>query len=166
MFRWEGFHIKIIMGADRGGFTLKEAVKDALLSRGYDITDATPDKPIIFQDAAIAVASSVASGQYERGIVMCGTGMGVSIIANKHRGVYAALCESVYQAKRARVVNKTNVLCMGGMIIGNAMGIEMALAWLEAEYLSGFDAVTKERLGKEFDALVEFENVCFGSRKE
>ena len=156
--------MKIIMGADRGGFLLKEAVKDALLSRGYDVTDTTPDKPVLFQEAAKAVAGPVASGQYDRGIVMCGTGMGVSIIANKHRGVYAALCESVYQAKRARVVNKTNVLCMGGMIIGNAMGIDMALAWLEAEYLSGVDEATKERIGKEFDALVEFEDISFSNK--
>jgi len=95
--------------------------------------------------------------------VLCGTGMGVSIIANKHRGVYAALCESVYQARRARVVNKTNVLCMGGMIIGNAMGIEMALAWLEAEYMQGVEGdEARARLSKEFDALVDFEDVSFG----
>jgi ribose 5-phosphate isomerase B len=154
--------MKIIIGADGGGFVLKEAIYEALVKRGYEITDATPGKPILFQDAARAVAGAVASGEYERGIVICGTGMGVSIVANKHKGVYAALCESVYQARRARVVNKTNVLCLGGFILGNTMGIEMALAWLEAEYLEDFkDGNLRERVAKEFDALVEFEDQSF-----
>ena len=157
--------MKVLIGADGGGFTLKEAIFKALVDRGYDITDSNPDKPVLFQDAAKAVAGKVASGEYDRGIILCGTGMGVSIIANKHKGVYAALCESVYQARRARVVNKTNVLCMGGMIIGNAMGIDMALAWLEAEYMEGFEGDERRaRLAKEFDALVDFENISFGSK--
>jgi len=156
--------MKVIIGADGGGFILKEAIREALIARGYEVTDAT-ESPALFQDAAKKVAGSVAAGKHERGIVLCGTGMGVSIIANKHRGVYAALCESVYQARRARVVNKTNVLCMGGMIIGNAMGIEMALAWLEAEYMQGVEGDdARERLSKEFDALADFENISFGDK--
>ena len=154
--------MNIIIGADGGGFSLKQAIYEALISKGYDVFDSNPLGPVSFQDAAKAVAGKVANKEYDRGIVICGTGMGVSIIANKHKGVYAALCESVYQAKRARVVNKTNVLCMGGMIIGNAMGIEMALAWLEAEYLEGFEGERRERVAKEFDALVDFENISFG----
>ena len=157
--------MRIIMGADVSGFTLKEAVYTALVERGYDVTDATPVEPLLFQDAAKAVAGPVANGEYDRGIVMCGTGMGVSIIANKHRGVYAALCESVYQARRARVVNNTNVLCMGGMIIGNVMGIDMALAWLEAEYMQGTEGEeARARLAKQFNALVEFEEISYGKK--
>ena len=106
--------MKIIMGADPAGFELKNAIKEDLLKRGYDVTDIDPDTPVLFQDAAKAVARGVQSKEYERGIAICGTGMGVSIICNKHRGVYAALCESIYQARRAKVVNNTNVLCMGG----------------------------------------------------
>ena len=158
--------MKVVIGADRGGFSLKEAIKTALDARGYDVTDTNPDGPILFQDAAMAVAGGVQRGDFDRGIVICGTGMGVSIIANKHKGVYAALCESVYTAKRARVVNKTNVLCMGGMIIGNAMGIEMALAWLEAEYMEGFEGERREYLAKEFDALGDFENESFGAKED
>ena len=155
--------MKVIIGADVGGYTLKVAIYEALVNRGYDVTDATPGRDVFFRDAATAVAGPVARGEYERGIALCGTGMGVSIIANKHRGVYAALCESVYQARRARVVNKTNVLCMGGMIIGNAMGIDMALAWLEAEYMQGVEGeAQRERVIKQFDALVDFERISFG----
>ena len=152
----------IVIGADESGYSLKEAIYKALLEKGYDITDATPNGPILFQDAAKAVAGGVARKEYDRGIVICGTGMGVSIIANKHKGVYAALAESVYQARRAHVINKTNVLCLGGMILGNAMGIEMALAWLEAEYLENINEIRKISVSKEFDALVEFENEYFG----
>lgn len=153
--------MKIIMGADAGGFGLKEAIKEDLLKKGYDVTDTNPDGPVLFQDAAKAVANGVQSKEYDRGIAICGTGMGVSIICNKHRGVYAALCESVYQARRAKTVNNTNVLCMGGMIIGNAMGIEMANAWLEAEHMVGLDPEMARIVEKEFDELVQFEESVY-----
>ena len=124
--------MKVIMGADAGGFELKNAIKEDLIKRGYDITDIDPDEPVLFQDAAKAVARGVQSKEFERGIAICGTGMGVSIICNKHRGVYAALAESIYQARRAKTVNNTNVLCMGGFIIGNEMGrMRWVVRWPE-----------------------------------
>jgi len=153
--------VKIIMGADPAGFELKNAVREDLKKRGYDITDIAPDIPVLFQDAAKEVAKGVQSGEYDRGIAICGTGMGVSIICNKHRGVYAALCESVYQARRAKTVNNTNVLCMGGFIVGQEMGREMARAWLEAEHMAGLDEEMAEIVEKEFDELVEFEKTVY-----
>lgn len=153
--------MKIIMGADPAGFDLKNAIKENLLGKGYEIMDIDPDTPVLFQDAAVAVARGVQSGEYERGIAICGTGMGVSIICNKHRGVYAALCESLYQARRAKAVNNTNVLCMGGFIIGNEMGIEMANAWLEAEHMSGLTPEMAKIVEKEYDQLVEFEKTMY-----
>ena len=152
--------MKVILGADKGGFSLKEAVKAALTTKGYEVYDTTPEA-VFFAEAAKYVASGVQSGEFSRGIVFCGTGMGVSIIANKHRGVYAALCESVYQARRSKVVNNTNVLCLGGMIIGNAMGIEMAVAWLEAEHLQGMDEKVAQNVYKEFKALEDFEDTVY-----
>lgn len=159
-----GITMKIIMGADPAGFELKNAIKEDLLKRGYDVTDIDPDTPVLFQDAAKAVARGVQSKEYERGIAICGTGMGVSIICNKHRGVYAALCESIYQARRAKVVNNTNVLCMGGFIIGNEMGREMARAWLEAEHMVGLDPEMAAIVEKEFDELVDFEAEMYGDK--
>lgn len=156
--------MKIIMGADPAGFELKNAIKKDLLKRGYDITDVDPETPVLFQEAAKAVAKGVQSKVYDRGIAICGTGMGVSIICNKHRGIYAALCESVYQAKRAKTVNNTNVLCMGGFIIGNEMGCEMARAWLEAEHMKGLEPEMAAIVAKEFDELVDFENEIYGER--
>ncbi|MBA4698045.1 MAG: RpiB/LacA/LacB family sugar-phosphate isomerase [Ruminococcus sp.] len=158
--------MKIIMGADPAGFDLKNAIKENLLKKGYEITDIDPDSPVLFQEVAANVARGVQSKEYERGIAICGTGMGVSIICNKHRGVYAALCESLYQARRAKTVNNTNVLCMGGFIIGNEMGIEMANAWLEAEHMSGLTTEMAKIVEKEYDELVEFEKNVYSSGGE
>ncbi|WP_235395792.1 RpiB/LacA/LacB family sugar-phosphate isomerase [Faecalicatena contorta] len=148
---------KIIMGADRYGFDLKNAIKEHLLKQGYDVVDVNPDAPILFQDAACKVSQGIQSGEFDRGIALCGTGMGVSIICNKHKGVYAALCESVYQARRAKQVNNTNVLCMGGFLIGHEMGRVMTDAWLEQNHMEGLDPEMAKIVGKEFDELVEFE---------
>lgn len=153
--------MKIIMGADPCGFALKNAIKEALEKRGYEIFDVDPNEPILFQDVAVEVAKGVQKGDYDRGIALCGTGMGVSIICNKHKGIYAALCESVYQARRAKTVNNTNVLCMGGFIVGHEMGIEMAVAWLEAEHMVGLTPEMARMVEKEYDKLVEFETTIF-----
>lgn len=158
--------MKVIMGADPAGFDLKNAIKENLLKRGYEVTDVDPDSPILFQEVAAEVARGIQSKEYERGIAICGTGMGVSIICNKHRGVYAALCESLYQARRAKAVNNTNVLCMGGFIIGNEMGIEMANAWLEAEHMSGLTPEMARIVEKEYDQLVEFEKSVYSNEGE
>ena len=152
---------KIIIGGDLGGFDLKNFIKNHLIEQGYDITDVDPDSPDLFQDVACRVAKGVQSKEYDRGIAICGTGMGVSIICNKHRGVYAALCESLYQARRARQVNNTNVLCMGGFIIGPEMGRVMADAWLEAEHMQGLTPEMTAIVEKEFDQLVEFEKSVY-----
>lgn len=153
--------MKIIIGADAAGFELKNAIKADLIERKYDVIDMNPDAPVLFQDAAIGVAESVQRKDADRGIAICGTGMGVSIICNKHRGIYAALCESVYQAKRAKVVNNTNVLCMGGFIVGNEMGIEMANAWLSAEHMKGLTSEMAAIVEKEYEQLVRFEETVY-----
>lgn len=148
---------KIIIGGDPGGFELKNAIVKHLVEEGYDVTDVDPDEPALFQHVAKSVAKGVQSKEYDRGIAICGTGMGVSIICNKHRGVYAALCESESQARRAKQVNNTNVLCMGGFLVGPWLGCVMADAWLEADHMKGLDPVMAAIVEKEFDELVEFE---------
>ena len=148
---------KIIMAADRYGFDLKNAIRDHLRKQGYDVTDVNPDAPMLYQDAACRVSEGIQSGEFDRGIALCGTGMGVSIICNKHKGVYAALVESVYQARRAKQVNNTNVLCMGGFLIGHEMGKEMANAWLQMEHMVDMDPEMAAIVGKEYDELVKFD---------
>ena len=158
----KNFNIKkIIIGGDPGGFALKNAIRNHLVEEGYDVTDVDYDVPIFFQDVAKMVSKGVQSGDYDRGIAICGTGMGVSIICNKHKGIYAALCESVYQARRAKQVNNTNVLCLGGFIIGDEMGRVMADAWLEQEHMEGLSPEVAEVVEHEFDQLVEFEESVY-----
>jgi len=154
--------MKVVIGADGGGFTLKTAIKEDLLKKGVELFDVNPDAPILFYDAAKEVAKRVQSKEFERGIVVCGTGMGVSIIANKHKGVYAALVECEYTARRSKVVNNTNVLCLGGMVLAEAMGVAVANSWLNASYMEGLDEKTIAIVKDEFNNLVEFENEVYG----
>ena len=153
--------MKVVIGADGAGFKLKAAIKEDLLKKGIEIFDVNPEAPILFYDAAKKVSKRVQSKEYDRGIVICGTGMGVSIIANKHKGVYAALVECEYTARRSKVVNNTNVLCLGGMVLGEPMGVAIANSWLFANYMEGLDDDIKKIVKDEFNNLVEFENEVY-----
>ena len=91
---------RIIIGADDSGFTLKEAVKEHLLKNGYDVTDVgtlSLDEPVVYYEVGRRVAKEVADKKFERGLLFCGTGMGVNLVANKFPGVYCGLCESVFR---------------------------------------------------------------------
>ena len=154
--------MKVVIGADGAGFNLKAAIKEDLLKKGVEVFDVNPDAPILFYDAAKQVSKHVQSKKFERGIVVCGTGMGVSIIANKHKGVYAALVECEYTARRSKVVNNTNVLCLGGMVLGEPNGVAIANSWLNATYMEGLDEAIVKIVKDEFNNLVEFENEVYG----
>ena len=96
---------KIIIGSDKSGFQLKEAVKAHLVEAGYEVTDAgsqSEENAMFYYEAAENVAPRVGGGEFEKGILICGTGMGMSIVANKHKGVYAAVCENTYAAEKSR----------------------------------------------------------------
>ena len=129
--------MKIAIGSDKSGFTLKEAVAQYLADAGMDFVDlGTRDieQPIPYFEAAPKIAKAIQSGEANRGILCCGTGMGMAVVANKHKGIYAACCESVYTAKMCRAVNDANVLCMGGWLIAEWLGIEMVKAFLATEF--------------------------------
>ena len=99
---------KIIIGSDKSGFQLKEAVKAHLVEAGYEVTDAgsqSEENAMFYYEAAENVAPRVGGGEFEKGILICGTGMGMSIVANKHKGVYAAVCENTYAAEKSRAIN-------------------------------------------------------------
>ena len=151
--------MKIALGCDHAAFELKEAVKAKMESEGHTVIDVGTDsnESVDYPKFGHAVGITVASGEAERGIALCGTGMGVSIICNKHKGVYAALVESVYQARRAKQVNNTNVLCMGGFLIGHEMGRVMTDAWLEMNHMEDMDPEMAAIVGKEYDELVKFD---------
>jgi ribose 5-phosphate isomerase B len=147
---------KIVIGSDMSGYDLKEAVKKHLQSKGFDVTDVgtpDPDHPVDFYDVALRLGKAVSEKQFKRGIVICGTGMGVSLIANKFKGVYCGLCESVYAVNRARTYNNINVLGMGGFFVAPHLGIKMVDTFLNTKFGEGEDEGTKKVLEKAYEVM-------------
>ena len=107
---------QIFIGSDKSGFLLKETIKQYLIEQNYQVSDIgtlDEEKPLPFFEVAKKGAELIQNHTFEKGILICGTGMGMSIVANKHEGVYAAACESVYAAEKCRAINDANILCMG-----------------------------------------------------
>lgn len=131
--------MRVIIGSDHGGFHLKETVKHWLEMGGYKVTDIgcgsvdSVDYPAYAQE----VARRVAAGEFERGILFCGTGVGMSITANKVLGIRAALCNDLFCARHSRLHNDANVLAMGGRIVGPAYAIEIVKAFLTTKFDGG-----------------------------
>ncbi|MDF2504720.1 RpiB/LacA/LacB family sugar-phosphate isomerase [Clostridium sp.] len=140
---------KIIIGSDKSGFTLKEAIKEHLRSIGYKVSDVgTKDinEPLPYFKVAPIVAKAIQNKEVEKGILICGTGMGMSIVANKHKGVYAAVVESVYGAKKSRAINNANVLALGGWIIAPELGLDIVESFLNTEFTEGLEEWRQEFL--------------------
>ena len=128
--------MKIAIGCDHGALKLKNAVAEHLKNKGYEVCDfgtytaASCDYP----DFAEKAAKAVASGECERGIVMCTTGIGISIAANKVRGVRCALLHDVWSAKMTRAHNDTNMMAMGAAVTGEMLAMEIVDTWLGTEF--------------------------------
>jgi len=148
--------MKVVIASDFSGFQLKEAVKNHLINVGYDIIDVGQQKQedqMLYFDAASNLAHAVQSGNYDRGIVICGTGAGVSMIVNKFKGVYCVVCESVYTAEKTSLINNTNVLAMGQRVVSFDMGVEMAEKWLQGKWCEGFAEQRRKNNEKGFAVL-------------
>jgi len=128
--------MKIALGADHGGFLLKEEVKKHLENKGYEFKDfgAYSEESTDYNEFGIAVAEAVSNNEYDRGILICGTGIGMSIMANKVNGIRAALVHDLFTAKATRLHNDSNVLAMGGRVIGGGLALEIVDLWLETEF--------------------------------
>ena len=129
--------MKIAIGSDKSGFAVKEAVKAYLKETGAcfeDLGTLATDAVHPYYQVAGDVAPLIQNGTFDRAILICGTGAGMSVVANKFRGVYAVACEGVYSAKMARAINNANVLCMGGWIVGPEMAVEMTKTVLATEW--------------------------------
>ena len=131
--------VKIAVGSDHGGFVLKGQIAEYLKEKGYEVTDCgtystdSCDYPVY----AKAVAKLVSTNDAEKGILVCGSGIGVSIAANKVKGVRAALCHEPYSAMLSRLHNNANVLCLGERITGRDLAIDIVDRWLSTEYEGG-----------------------------
>jgi len=130
---------KIALGSDHAGFELKEKIKAKLEEWLYEVQDmGTYDKTSVdYPIIAKGIAAKVADGDVARGIIICGSGIGVAIAANKVPGARAANCHDIYCAKMSRKHNDANILTMGGRIIGEDMAYEIAQTWLETDFEGG-----------------------------
>ena len=131
--------MKIAVGCDHGGLNLKNMAKDVLTKQGIEVVDMgtyTTDS-VDYPDFAAKVANAVASGEVDRGILVCGTGIGISIAANKVKGIRAALCHDVFSATMSREHNNANILCMGERVIGLGLAEMIVNAWLKTEFQGG-----------------------------
>ena len=133
--------MKIGLGADPFGLELKEAVKQHLLALGHECVDlgGTADEARPYYEVAHELAEKVDSGECDRGVLVCGTGMGMAIIANKHPNVYAAVCEDPSAATKARSINNANIVTLGGMVTAPYKAKEIVDAFLSTEFKSGWD---------------------------
>lgn len=134
--------MKIAIGADHLGYPLKETVKTHLLDLGHDVVDhgVFDTTPADYPDVAVEVARAVAAGAFERAILICGTGIGMAITANKVAGVRAASVTDPYSAERARKSNDAQVLCLGALVVGPSLAAVLVDHWLAAEFQGGGSA--------------------------
>ena len=140
---------KILLGSDKSGYELKEAIKEHLAGKGYEVTDCgTTDinEPKGYFIVAPAAAEKVSRKEFEKAILICGTGMGMAIVANKYQGVYAAVCENTYAAEKARAINDANILTLGGWITGSIAGCDIADKFLGTGFTENLEEWRQEFL--------------------
>ena len=137
----------IAIGSDHAAFSFKEEIKQYLLSQGYDVKDFgtfSPDR-VDYTDYGIKVAEAVACGEYEKGLLFCGTGVGMCITANKVKGIRAVVCSEPYTAILSRNHNDTNILTLGARVVGIELAKMIIREWLTAKFEGGrhFDRIQK-----------------------
>lgn len=153
--------MRVAIGSDHAGVNLKTEIKKLLeeLDIVYEDLGCHGDASVDYSDYAIPVAEKVASGKADRGIVICGTGIGVSISANKVKGIRCALVHDVFSAKATRLHNDSNVLAMGERVIGPGLAREIAKVWLETNFEGG-------RHARRVNKIAEYEEKNKGDRAD
>jgi ribose 5-phosphate isomerase B len=128
--------MKIALGSDHGGYQLKENLKEYLKELNVEYIDfgCENEKSVDYPDIGFKVAIEVRSGKYNRGILICGTGIGMSVVANKVRGIRAALCDNEFTARCAREHNDANILVLGGRVICSELAKEIVKVWLNTKF--------------------------------
>ena len=131
--------MKIAIGCDHGGLEHKNAIADYLKENGFEVSDfgIYEQKSVDYPEIALKVCKAIVSGECERGILVCGTGIGMSIAANKVDGIRAAACSEHFSAKFTRLHNNSNVLCLGGRVIGVGTAIELVDLFVNTEFEGG-----------------------------
>jgi len=143
--------MKIAIDADDAAFDLKDVVYDYLKSKGHDITDlhfAEGNADVTYPEIGYNLARKIQSGEFDRGFLFCGTGLGMAMIANKVEGVYAGVCHDVYSAERLKKSNDANVLTMGARVVGSEHAKMICDAWLASEFAGGSSTRKVEMMRK------------------
>lgn len=142
--------MKIAVGCDPNATDFKQMLIPVIESLGHEVTDFGSDDPI-YANVAIEVGEAVAAKKFDRGVLFCGTGIGVMLAANKVKGAYAAVVSDVYSAQRACLSNNCNIITLGSQVTGHKLAEEVIKAYLNETY------VYNERSGKKVDRIVEYE---------
>ncbi|MBC5635628.1 MULTISPECIES: ribose 5-phosphate isomerase B [Ornithinibacillus] len=131
--------MKVIISGDHAGMTIRNEVKSLLEEMGieYEDTGCSCETSVDYPDYALPAAERVANGEFDRGILVCGTGIGMSIAANKVKGIRCALLSDVYSAKLTRMHNDSNMIALGERVLGPGLAREIAKAWLETDFEGG-----------------------------
>jgi len=145
--------MKIAIGSDHGGYQLKERLKKYLKELNIEYKDfgCESEKSVDYPDIGFKVSNEVRKGNYERGILICGTGIGMSIVANKIKGIRASLCHDVFSAQKAREHTNANILALGESVIGIGLAQEIVKIWLKTDYSQ------KERHIRRLDKIKKIE---------
>ncbi|MFX4262668.1 ribose 5-phosphate isomerase B [Pelotomaculum propionicicum] len=140
--------MKVALAGDHGGFRLKEQVACFFRENGIEYNDfgTFSEDPVDYPDIALKVAEAVRNGDFDRGVICCGTGIGVAITANKVPGIRASQCHDTFSARAAREHNNANVLTLGERVIGFGLAREIVRVWLEAEFQGGRHAPRVDKI--------------------
>jgi len=140
--------MKVAIGCDEAAFDLKLVLKDYLASVGVEVEDyGCPDKsPVLYPDVAATVARAIRDGAHDRGILLCGTGIGMAISANKIAGIRAAQAHDTYSAERARKSNNAQIVTLGSRVVGPELAKSIIQAWLASEFAGGGSQAKVDRI--------------------
>jgi ribose 5-phosphate isomerase B len=141
--------MRIIIGSDHGGYRLKEALKEVMEKRGIEIEDIGCDceESVDYPDYALPVAQRVAAGEFDRGVLICGTGLGMAMAANKISGIRCAVVSDEFSARMSREHNDANVLALGERVVGPGLAETIVTAWLETDFAGGRHQRRVDKIG-------------------
>ncbi len=155
--------MKIAIASDLSGFPLKEEIAKHLKEAGYELLDfgiESADKPRPYFVQAPKVAKAIQNREAEKGILICGTGQGMAIVANKHKGIYACVVDDIFAAERSKIINNANVITLGGWITAPFLGVQIVDAWLAMQFTQKME-VKKDFLTNAFTQVQELEKETF-----
>lgn len=140
--------MKISLGCDEAGFDMKEIIKSQLLELGHEVVDnGTYDKEkVLYPDIAVKTCEKIMDGSCDRGVLICGTGIGMAMTANKLPGIRAAVCHDIFSTERSILSNDGNVMCMGARIIAPQLAVMLVKTWLNLTFVDGYSSEKVARI--------------------